>query len=299
MKTKTGNNLETCRNKLKAIVGKKELYFTKRCNKSIDISVIAALNKLDRQKERLLIIQEEGGWITYKNQAKKHNLTLVRIRMDKGRLSRDHLIDEIEKNKGNSILIMHSLPGYSYEEDMGSVFNAIKSLRKKGKSAILINDCCGSIGSESGKVGDIVVCSFGEAKPLSAGGGGFIAADNFSYYDDSDKFLSNILQNAESEAENTIDFDLLINRIDELKERRKAWYEKAESVKYDLRKRGFNILNPEKGGINVLVEFSGDNEKERLINYCKEKGMEYTECPRYIRTNKQAISIEIKRLKSI
>ena len=45
---------EKCREKLKEIVDKKELYFTKRCNKSIDIAVLLALRKLDKNKERFL-----------------------------------------------------------------------------------------------------------------------------------------------------------------------------------------------------------------------------------------------------
>ncbi len=36
--------------------------------------------------------------------------------------------------------------------------------------------------------------------------------------------------------------------------------------------------------------------KESIINYCKKNGLEWTECPRYIRLNSKAISIEVKRL---
>ena len=84
--------------------------------------------------------------------------------------------------------------------------------------------------------------------------------------------------------------------IDSLGERLLRWKTLTKKTKEELAKKGFNILNKEEEGINVLVRFSGEEEKERLINYCKEKGIEYTECPRYIRTLEKALSLEIKRL---
>ena len=48
--------------------------------------------------------------------------------------------------------------------------------------------------------------------------------------------------------------------------------------------------------MNVVVRFEDEEEKEQLINYCEEKGFEYVECPKYIRIEEDAISIELKRL---
>jgi hypothetical protein len=316
MNKENQNYSEICRKKLKEFVDKKELYFTKRCNKSIDIAINLALNKLDSKKERFLFIQEEGGWITYKNYAKSHKLTLVCLKMKNGRILHPELNEAINRSLGNAILIMHSLPGYSFEEDMNEINIVLNEKITKDisrRKVILVNDCCGSIGTNSAKVGDIIVCSFGKAKPLSiceeGSCGGFIAADEFSVYSNSNleqqelstkKIHIELLERAENDAVEIIDFQKLSLIIDSLHERLLRWHIKAKEVKKELIKKGFNILNVDKegfaGGINVLAEFSDEDEKERLINYCKENIIEYTECPRYIRTNSKALSLEIKRL---
>ena len=92
----------------------------------------------------------------------------------------------------------------------------------------------------------------------------------------------------------TKDFPLLEKKLKELKKRLNLLYGKAEKVKSDL--KDFNIIHRDKKGINVIVKFDSDKEKEKIINYCKNNNLEYTLCPRYIRVMDKAISIEIKRL---
>ena len=58
----------------------------------------------------------------------------------------------------------------------------------------------------------------------------------------------------------------------------------------------YSVINKNHLGFVVIVEFTTDSEMENIINYCNTNNLEYTECPRYIRINKKAISIEIKRL---
>jgi len=48
--------------------------------------------------------------------------------------------------------------------------------------------------------------------------------------------------------------------------------------------------------INVIIKFDDEEVKQRIIEYCKENNLEYTVCPRYIRVNENAVSIELKRL---
>ena len=59
---------------------------------------------------------------------------------------------------------------------------------------------------------------------------------------------------------------------------------------------GFRVVYPNDRSYVVIIKFSSDAEKEKLINYCQENDFPWTECPRYIRINQPAISIEIKRL---
>ncbi|MFA6072540.1 MAG: DegT/DnrJ/EryC1/StrS family aminotransferase [Candidatus Woesearchaeota archaeon] len=296
--------LELTRNKLEVLVKKEKVFFTRRCNKSIDLAFKIAIKKLDDSKERFLLIQKEGGWITYQNYAKKYKLTLVRLdncmlsnnngsyNICNDRNDKNHDEENNKENCGkikeiiqsNAILIMHSMPGYSFMEDMLKVQEKIK-----GKNIILINDCCGSIGTFDATIGDIIVCSFGEAKPLSSGGGGFIA---LNYVDEEE-----ILLEEENSVLEQIDFPRLNDSINNLAKKRSFWDIKSKKVKDELENKGFNIINLKNEGINVLVAFNSLIEKERLIKYCEDKNLEYVECPRYIRTLNDAISIEIKREK--
>ena len=59
---------------------------------------------------------------------------------------------------------------------------------------------------------------------------------------------------------------------------------------------GKKIIYPNSRSYVVIIKYNSDKEKEKLISYCQENDFPWTECPRYIRINKPAISIEIKRL---
>jgi len=60
----------------------------------------------------------------------------------------------------------------------------------------------------------------------------------------------------------------------------------------------FKIINEKEEGLVILVSFTTDNEKEKIIDFCQKNKLEWTECPRYIRLNEKAISIEVKRSSS-
>ena len=59
--------------------------------------------------------------------------------------------------------------------------------------------------------------------------------------------------------------------------------------------KDFDIVHRNDLGFVVVINCSDVQERENLINYCKDNKLEWTECPRYIRLNKPAISIEVKR----
>ena len=70
--------------------------------------------------------------------------------------------------------------------------------------------------------------------------------------------------------------------------------EKRKKIVNDL--KDFTIIHKNDLGFVVVVKFATDEEKEKIINYCNKESLPWTECPRYIRLNKKAISIEVKRL---
>lgn len=258
--------------KLQELTGNKYIQLTDRGNKSLLIALTLAKEFLD--KERVLI-QDQGGWITYRQYPKKLGLEIIELKTDHGLID---MTDFEDKANANSVLLINSTPGYAVVEDMQKIQAACK--RKK---CLLINDVSGSIGTENAKIGDIVFGSFGKWKPISLGYGGFVATNNDKYYEE---FEASYFD------ENK--YDDLIEKIDGLAERLKMLKEKRKTILEDL--SSFNIVHKDKEGINVIIKFNDDEVKQRIIDYCKENKLEFTECPRYIRVNDNAISIEVKRL---
>jgi len=272
---------------------KKNVILTNRCNDAIisSFSYYCGKNcaKKNRDKSLKLLIQDQGGWLLYPKLAKKFNLDLVKLQTIHGRIN----IGELKKYT-NSILIINSMPGYSYDEDMNKITKVCKL-----NNIFLVNDCCGSIGSDNAKYGDIIVCSFRNDKPLCFGRGGFFATN----IDEKDfnKVLNISKINISREkicfvnsAQENINIDEMNKSFNNLSQRIAKVKKISEKVKYELKE--YDILNKGNQGINVLTKYRNDDEKERLINYCRRNNFEFTQCPRYIRTNEEALSIELKRL---
>ncbi len=242
---------------LKKIVNKKNVYLTESCDYSIE-KVLEMLNKPK------VIIPDQGGWLSYKKFGN------IEVKTNHGLID---LNDLKEKADENSVLLVNSLGGYIALQNMEEISNICKA-----KKCIIINDVSGSIGTKEATSGDIIVGSFSRWKPIDLGYGGFIA---------SDKKLE-IKEN----------FDL--NKINELKEkilnlnkRRKFLISICNKIKKDL--NNYEIIHKNEEGLVVVVKFNNTEEKEGIIKYCNNKKLEYTICPRYIRVNENAVSIEVKR----
>ena len=69
---------------------------------------------------------------------------------------------------------------------------------------------------------------------------------------------------------------------------------KVELLAPELAK--YEILHKNSKGINVIVKFNNEKEKQEIIDYCKSNNYEYTLCPKTIRVLDTAISIEVKRI---
>lgn len=293
--------VERVRTKLKLLVSKDELFFTKRCNSAIDLTMEFA--KASEAQE--LYIQDQGGWIHYEKLGKKYSLNEHRLKTKNGIIVEEELqnlkaVNNVNKSR---VVLINSLPGYSFEEGMKKISREIKD-----KKLLLINDCCGTIGSDQAKYGDFAVCSFGKAKPLSIGCGGFISYDK--------EILKNLdplqMENFEEEliqeeinALKIIDFVKLDQEVDKLEKKLEFWKTLSNNLKEELVNAGYVVLNKGGQGINVIVSFESltDKEKsfqkEKLIKYLEERKLEYTLCPRYIRSNVEGISVEVKRVSFI
>ncbi|MBN2422931.1 NUDIX domain-containing protein [Candidatus Woesearchaeota archaeon] len=262
------------RNILKELTGKKHIIFTDRGNTSIllALKLCKSLNKKD------ILIQDQGGWLTYRDFPKKLKLNLSEIKTDYGIVDTEELKNNCNED---SAFLLNSFPGYFAEEEN---ISEIQKTCNQNKT-FLINDASGSIGTGSAKTGDVILGSFGRAKPINVEYGGFIATDNENYYD----FLVN-----ENKKQVIPFYDSLYEKLTGLNARRERLYLINKKIKSDL--TDFEIVHKSKQGINVIVKFNNEQVKNRIIKYCNKNNYEYTLCPRYIRILDDAVSIEVKRL---
>ncbi|MBC8495754.1 DegT/DnrJ/EryC1/StrS family aminotransferase [archaeon] len=254
-----------CSSEIKNLTGKKYVVFTARGNSAI----LAALKYVKQKGLNDILIQDQGGWITYPQYIKKLKLNQIKLTTNYG------LINKITEK--NAVLLINSMPGYFVLQDMDDI-----AIQCKNNNLFLINDVSGSIGTKQAKEGDILFGSFGRWKPLNMEEGGFIATDDKEAY------------NFFKEFEFDISCEKLCGKLSKLQEKLNFFNDKVKEIKEDL--KDYDIIHREQKGLNVVVKYSSEKEKEKLIKYCNEKKLEFVECPKYIRVNEQAISIEVKRL---
>ena len=260
---------DKCASILKDLTGKKFILFVKRGNTAIRLS----LKLVKRLGYKIVLMQDQGGWLTYTRFCTKEKLEPVELGTDYGILKSKTLRDY-----SGCALLMHSMPAYAALQNM-KLFERVC----KEQKIFLINDISGSIGTPQASRGDIIFGSFGDDKPVNLGHGGFIATDNYEFFEVLEK----------KNPEYRIDFDTLLKRLNNLNQRLNYYKLIRERVLDDL--KDYDIIHREKQGINVIIRYYSERERERLINYCNNEKLEYTLCPRAIRVKERAVCIEIKR----
>ena len=86
----------------------------------------------------------------------------------------------------------------------------------------------------------------------------------------------------------------LCKKLESLEKRYEMYGKANKKINEEL--KNFNILHKNKKGVNVIITFSDEDEKSRIISYCEKNKYEVVVCPKMIRGNENAISIEVKRL---
>ncbi|MDD5253582.1 MAG: hypothetical protein PHG05_00575 [Candidatus Nanoarchaeia archaeon] len=211
-------------------------------------------------KDKIFLIPDQGGWITY-YQYPKH---FIYYQTDYGLLKND-----INFDREKYVLLINSNPGYFALQDIKTNFKGL-----------IINDASGSIGYPQSKKGEIIFGSFGEDKIIDLGYGGFIATN----------LDLEIKEEFEKEK-----LGLLYEKLKNIKKRISFLENIHKKIKTDL--KNYGIIHKNIKGINVIVKFNNEKEKQEIENYCRKNNYEFTLCPRYIRVRENAVSIEVKRLK--
>jgi hypothetical protein len=258
--------------RLKSLTGKKFIYFFD----SGDDAIFWLMQHFKERGFKKILIPDCGGWFSYRKYPKKLGLEIVEIKTEDALIELDDFKSKLE---ADAFSIINSLGGYFVEEPMNTIYELCKH-----KFCILINDVSASIGTQYAKYGDFCVGSFGEHKPVELRIGGFIGSDIELSIEHSD------FDNAEN-------MERLLSELDHLQRKLDFWDGRRKLIMHDL--NNSNILHKDSKGINIVVAYETESEKENLINYCDSHQLEYVLCPNYIKVNRQAISIEIKRIKEV
>ncbi len=239
-------------------------------------AIFSSLHAADKE----VLIPEEGGWLTYLQYPQKLNLKTTKVKTNNAIFD---LEDLKNKSKTADAILYQNPGGYFAEQPIKEIYNICRK-----NNCLVILDVSGGIGTKlcDGNYADILVCSFGKWKLVEAQTGGFISCKNqelFNKIKPSFKILND---------ENKL--KIILEKIDNLQNRINFLTEKRKQIINDL--KDFNIINKDHLGFVLIVKHKDDSEKEKIISYCQKHNLGYTECPRYIRLNQKAISIEIKRL---
>jgi len=250
---------------------------TSRGNTAIFAAFYCA-RKFSLNKKKVLI-PDQGGWLTYKKYPKMLELEPVELQTNDGAVDPSALPG---LTKDANSIIYQNPAGYFAQQQMDEIY--------RQSTCTVILDATGSIGSPlcNGSHADIIVGSFGKWKVADAGYGGFIS------------FKDPALRDRAREIFNTTAFDeskadSVYEKLRQAPARFRMLAAKCEKIKEDLSE--FNVLHRDSQCACVVVAYANDAEKQKIVQYCERHKYEYTQCPRYIRVMRDAVSIEVKRLR--
>jgi len=263
---------------LKKLTQHEELEIVLRGNSAIT----SALSILP--KESTILIPAEGGWLHYKLGPKKLNLAVEEVRCEDARIDLKDLRYKLS-TKPYAAFLYQNPGGYFAEQPTEEIYKLCHQ-----HNCLVILDVSGALGTElcTGQFADILIASFGEGKLVEAKVGGFVSAQDWKLWEQLRPHLEKL--------ENKDDLQRIREKLRELPTRIHYLEELQMKVIHDLRAMRQDVVHPADIGFVVVAKFQKPAEKEKIINYCQENKLEWTECPRYIRLNQPAISIEIKKL---
>jgi len=252
---------------------------TSRGNEAIFAALYCA-RKLNKNKT--VLIPDQGGWLTYPKYPKMLGMNVRLVKTNYGLLN---LLDLKTKIRNANCLLYQNPAGYFANQEIKKIYEICKN------KAFVILDASGSLGDEelcNGQFADFIVGSFRKWKVADIGYGGFLSAKNKKSFEEPKEIFNTI------EFDDTYSKDLY-GTLKDIRKRLKFLYAKCDTIKKDL--KSLDIIHKNKKGITVVVKFNNKNEFQRIKNYCIENNLAFTLCPRYIRVNENAISIEVKRLR--
>ena len=260
--------------KISEFTGCKYVKIMPRCNSAI----LCAMDYLKKYGFNEVQIQNDGGWKTYKTIPKLVGLNIVEVETENGVID----VDKLSKIDSKKALLLCEPAGYITSNEKNA-----KLIR--AKTDFLVLDISGSIGKEYIKKfdADIIVCSFGNHKPVGLGYGGFFATNN-------EKIYSSVKEMFECFRVSDLEKELL-EKLDGLYEKYKMYDDVKGKVLNELKKMNVESVS-DKNGINIFVNIQNEKDIKKVEDYLKKEKIEFIKCPLYYRLNKEGISVEVKRM---
>jgi dTDP-4-amino-4,6-dideoxygalactose transaminase len=268
---------DQCLKLIKQYTGKEVIKITT----SGDAAIFVALYIAKQQGYNKVLIPDQGGWLTYKTFPKLLDLEIEELKTDYGIINSESLTQHKD-----TILLYTSYAGYFAAQEVQEIYNVAKQ-----QGIFVILDVSGALSHETlGKEGDIILGSFGKWKIADFGYAGFLASSVEIITKEikcSDIFKLAKIKN--------INYEKLKQKFENAPKRLASIQQRAQQVKQDCKEAGFTVMHEDKEGLNVIVKYNNEEEKEAILNFCKNNNFEYKECPLYIKVLENAISIEVRR----
>ena len=247
-------------------------------------AILAALAIVKKVNPKpFILIPDQGGWISFKTYPELLGFEVKMVKTNRGVID---LIDLEKKANGGAALLLTSYAGYFAEQPVKYAANICRE-----HNCILIEDASGALGDDTlcdGNHSDIIVGSFGKWKAVDNGYGGFISTKTKELMEQGAVALSSTNFYPQ--------YGELLMKLKTVKDKLKIMYDLQEQVKHEIEELGHKVLHRELKGLNVMVKYIKPGEREEIMGYCEANEFEYVECPKYIRLEEDAISIELKRL---
>ena len=247
------------------------------------VEVVTRGNSAIRSALRLvkkgLLVPSEGGWLTYKDYPEKMGLKFEFVDCKDAKIDIGGLKEKLSGGEFD-VFLYQNPGGYFAEQPMKEICEVCKEY-----GCLVVLDASGGIGTDlcDGKFADVILGSFGRWKLVEAKGGGFISSKNEEVFE---KLELEVL-------EDTKQWKIIEKELKKLPKRIDLLLKERELVIADL--KSFDVLYKDDLGFVVVVAYDDLEDKEKIVKYCKEHKLEFTECPRYITVQRNAISIELKR----
>ena len=253
---------------IKKHTGKKHVRIVDRGNSAIMLSLVVA-KSLGYKK---VMVADEGRWLTHPQYPEKLGMEVIELKTDDALLDPKTLVKD-------AVLIYNCMGGYFVEEPVEEIYKEAKK-----KNVFVINDTSVLPDKKLTSNADIIIGSFGRWKVVDNHYGGFVAADNEGW------LHADIGKDIEPRE---MDWKTFSEKLKEADNRLKWLYKECKRLKEGL--KGHDVAYRDSNSLVVVVRYKDENEKQEIIEYAAKEGYEITECPREIRINSNAISIEVKR----